>query len=409
MRPSAGVRRFLIAALLVGSVPFIGCVERRQDFDLIIRDGTIYDGSGAPDGVRRADVGIRGDRIVAIGDLSKQLSGAQIDADGKAVTPGFVEPRGQSAEALLVDGFAEGRIRQGVTTELLGEGATGIWAEPGAFFDRLEAHGVSLNVGALVPQSVARERGGAAWVRPLLSAYALGVVADDGPPEAWATGHAVVVPLRDSADVGATIGAAVGALPGTTGSIVFSEAAEADPGDGSRVQRVLQGVAIAHQRGLRVGALVTPFTGLVDTISRPVRDALTSGSVGVGSNSASSPKADAPLAMRLAAVGAFPRLFRWAREERGVEFVEAVRRVTALPASLFGLEGRGTLKEGNIADIVVSDPLKIGDRASASAPDTYATGVDYVVVNGVIVLTPDGLTGARPGRRVSPSRPREAR
>lgn len=369
----------------------------------------MYDGSGTTDGVRRADVGIRGDRVVSVGDLSKRLSGAQIDAEGKVVAPGFIEPRGQSAAAIATDGYLEGRIRQGVTTELLGEGAADVWMDVAGFFDRVEAKGVTLNVGALVPQSTARQRGGAAWARDVLASSALGVVADDGPPEPWATSRVTVVPLHPGSSIASTFDAAMATLLGATAALVFSEASDADPGDGSGVDALLQRISAANQRGLRVGALVRPFTGLVDTVSRPTRDALTSGSVGLGSNSAPMPSREADVATRLAAVGAFPRLFRWAREEKGLALAEAVRRVTSLPADMFGLAQRGSIREGNVADVVVFDPLKIGDRATTTDPAAYATGVDYVVVNGVIVLTPEGLTGAKPGRRVVPVAGRDPR
>jgi N-acyl-D-amino-acid deacylase len=92
-----------------------------------------------------------------------------------------------------------------------------------------------------------------------------------------------------------------------------------------------------------------------------------------------------------------------------MELVEVVRRVTSLPASLFGIPARGTIREGQFADLVVFDPKLIGDRATAAMPAALASGVDFVVVNGVTVLTPRGLTGARPGRRVVPSQSQDAR
>jgi len=89
-------------------------------FDVIIRGGTVYDGTGGPP--RRADVALAGDRIVAIGDLSRQKAKTVIDAGGLAVAPGFINMLSWSTESLLVDGRSQGEIRQGVTTEILGEG-----------------------------------------------------------------------------------------------------------------------------------------------------------------------------------------------------------------------------------------------------------------------------------------------
>ncbi len=89
-------------------------------FDVLVQGGTVYDGSGGPP--RRADVAIAGDRIVAIGDLSRQKAKTTIDARGLAVAPGFINMLSWSTESLLVDGRSEGEIRQGVTTEIFGEG-----------------------------------------------------------------------------------------------------------------------------------------------------------------------------------------------------------------------------------------------------------------------------------------------
>jgi dihydroorotase/N-acyl-D-amino-acid deacylase len=90
------------------------------DYDLIIAGGEILDGTGAPR--VRADVGIRGDTIAAIGDLSKATATTTLDARGRVVTPGFIDLLGNSQAAVLIDPKLEGKIRQGVTTEVTGEG-----------------------------------------------------------------------------------------------------------------------------------------------------------------------------------------------------------------------------------------------------------------------------------------------
>jgi N-acyl-D-amino-acid deacylase len=90
------------------------------DFDLILRGGDIIDGSGSPR--RRADVGVRGDAIVTIGDLHGKTAREVLDATGQVVTPGFIDLLGNSQSAVLIDPKLEGKIRQGVTTEVTGEG-----------------------------------------------------------------------------------------------------------------------------------------------------------------------------------------------------------------------------------------------------------------------------------------------
>jgi dihydroorotase/N-acyl-D-amino-acid deacylase len=91
-------------------------------YDVVIAGGRVVDGTGAP--WFRADVGIRGDRIAAIGDLSHARAARRIDAKGRLVAPGFIDMLGQSEHTLLVDPSAESKVRQGITTEVTGEGTS---------------------------------------------------------------------------------------------------------------------------------------------------------------------------------------------------------------------------------------------------------------------------------------------
>jgi N-acyl-D-amino-acid deacylase len=91
----------------------------RQHFDVVIAGGTVYDGSGGPG--RRADVGIVGDEIKAVGDLHDADAGTTIQAGGLAVAPGFVNMM-SGDDSLRVDGRSMSDIKQGVTTEIFGEG-----------------------------------------------------------------------------------------------------------------------------------------------------------------------------------------------------------------------------------------------------------------------------------------------
>lgn len=114
--------RFAAVLALVLGLPLAAAAGAAAagPFDVIIRGGTVYDGTGGPP--RRADVALAGDRIVAIGDLSRQKAKTAIDARGLAVAPGFINLLSWSTESLLVDGRSQGEIRQGVTTEIFGEG-----------------------------------------------------------------------------------------------------------------------------------------------------------------------------------------------------------------------------------------------------------------------------------------------
>jgi dihydroorotase/N-acyl-D-amino-acid deacylase len=94
--------------------------SKPADFDIRIVNGEVIDGTGRAR--VRADVGIRGDQIAAIGDLSRKTSAITIDAAHQVVTPGFIDLLGHSEISVLIDPNLEGKVRQGVTTEVTGEG-----------------------------------------------------------------------------------------------------------------------------------------------------------------------------------------------------------------------------------------------------------------------------------------------
>jgi N-acyl-D-amino-acid deacylase len=99
------------------------------------------------------------------------------------------------------------------------------------------------------------------------------------------------------------------------------------------------------------------------------------------------------------AYGAFARVLGHYTRELGVlALPDAVRRMTSLPASTFGLDDRGVLEPGYAADLVVLDPDTVADRATFADPHQLSVGVRDVVVNGVVALRDGRPTGARPGR-----------
>jgi N-acyl-D-amino-acid deacylase len=148
-----------------------------EHFDTIIRGGIVYDGSGGPGA--RSDVGIRRDRVVAVRDLSAATATTVIDAGGMAVAPGFVNMLSWSTESLLVDGRSQGEIRQGVTTQIFGEGSSMgplnqamkkrmveqmgdlkfdiTWTTLSEYLQELERRGVSQNVASFLGATTVRE------------------------------------------------------------------------------------------------------------------------------------------------------------------------------------------------------------------------------------------------------------
>jgi N-acyl-D-amino-acid deacylase len=112
--------------------------------------------------------------------------------------------------------------------------------------------------------------------------------------------------------------------------------------------------------------------------------------------------AEGPLADRyvhpLPFAGMVHYLTYWVREKHVLRLEDAIRKMTSMPAARFGLEGRGLLRPGAYADVVVLDYDKLEDVATPQNPVAYCKGVEQVLVNGVLVVDAGAHTGARPGR-----------
>src|SRR6266566_4069126 len=167
--------RFLCATLLlVSAVP---AAELPEKFDVVIKNGSVYDGTGSEG--RKADVAIRADRIVGVGDFQNSSATNVIDAHDLAVAPGFINMLSWSTESLIQDGRSQSEIRQGVTTEIMGEGEsmgplndrmkarivreqTDIkfeikWNALAEYLRYLEKRGISCNVASFLGATTVRE------------------------------------------------------------------------------------------------------------------------------------------------------------------------------------------------------------------------------------------------------------
>lgn len=142
----------------------------RDGFDIVIVNGHIIDGTGSP--WYSGDIGIRGGKIAAIGNLGEAARTRTIDAQGKVVAPGFIDMLGQSELTILVDPRVPSKIYQGITTEVTGEGASAAplndaiiqsdrggyehyhitpdWRTLGQYFARLEKQGIGINLASYV-------------------------------------------------------------------------------------------------------------------------------------------------------------------------------------------------------------------------------------------------------------------
>jgi N-acyl-D-amino-acid deacylase len=109
--------RFFLIAFLTST---IAVAAQTQDFEVIIKNGAVYDGTGGE--AQHVDLAINGDRIAGVGDFKNAKTATMIDASGLAVAPGFINMLSWSTESLIQDGRSQSEIRQGVTTEIMGEG-----------------------------------------------------------------------------------------------------------------------------------------------------------------------------------------------------------------------------------------------------------------------------------------------
>ena len=530
------------------------CTPSTRHFDLIVRGGQVVDGSGEPE--KRLDVGVVGDRITEVGDLAGNTAGHVIDATGLVVSPGFIDVQGQSGTTLLSDGNGESHLRQGITSEIIGEGGSpAFWAagsDEGAslapfgvtfdwtgfagYFERLRQRGTTINVGTFVPATAVRRaivgldnrpptpdeltrmeamvdqamRDGAFGLSSALiyvpgsfaktdelvalakvaakhrGIYishirgesfnlfnaldeAIGIGRDAGLPVViyhlkvgakanWGRMPEVIAAIAKANTAGVSVSATM--YPYTAGGTGLAATLPLwvqeggrermlerlnDPATRARARQEIEtkidgwenllmaatfdGIQIASvpreldqsivgkrlpqiaaerkvdvwdvyfqllmESGGRVGALYHMMS------EADVATGLRAAFVTIGTDS-SALRADGLLAQgspHPRAYGTFPRVLgKYVRDDKVLNLREAIRRMTSMAADQMGIRDRGLLRAGQIADIVVFNPATIRDNATYERPHQYPTGVEYVVVNGVPVLDPKGLTGARPGR-----------
>ena len=165
-----------VAAVVTATALATSPAASAEQYDVLIAQGTIYDGSGSAPFV--GDVAIKGDRIVYVGPRAPGSAAKLVDASGKAVSPGFINMLSWATESLLVDGRGQSDLRQGVTLEVMGEGDSMgpltpkmkqlaeqrqidihykiDWSTLGQYLAKLEKKGISPNVTSFVGATTVR-------------------------------------------------------------------------------------------------------------------------------------------------------------------------------------------------------------------------------------------------------------
>src|SRR5689334_9872306 len=232
-------RTFAVPVLLLAL--FGSGYRQSPDFDILIRNGRVVDGTGNPSFV--ADVGVRDGKIAAIGRLGERTAARTIDARGLVVAPGFIDIHNHSDDTVIEDGDAQSMVRQGVTTMIFGEGGSAApsvrWKDFSSYFAELLRRGVSTNIGSYLGSSavwtrVHGDKAGPvtadeldrmrAIVREAMQQGALGVASSlSGPPGVWIDTDTLVAMCEVAAEYGGVYSSHIR----TEGEGVFNAVSEA--------------------------------------------------------------------------------------------------------------------------------------------------------------------------------------
>ena len=531
--PSGSRRRLIwvvVAVGLVSSLPVTARQTGTETFDILIRNGRVLDGTGTP--WYRADIGIRGDRVAAVGSLGGAKATTMVDAHDRFVSPGFIDVHSHAGPGLLTAGLKYGQpvLAQGITTVLVnpdGGGPVDLAGQRASY----EKQGIGLNIGLFVPHGSIRQQvmgmsdrdpdasdlakmvalaregmqaGGVGLSSGLY--YAPGSYSKTAEVVAMARatapfGGVYSSHIRDEADYTIGVVAAVDeviAIAEQAGIVgVVSHMKALGPASWGLSKTLVEHIEAARTRGVQVFADQYAYeasgTGIVgalmprsaqvggrdammkrirgelrDDIRRDVKtniarrggadtlmisryqpdpslegqrlsdlaakaglppeeyalQLLEKGDASLVSFNMSEP--DIELIMRQPwtmtctdgdlvplgqgkphprAYGAFARkLKRYVRERGTVDLATAIRTMTSMPATVFGLKDRGQIRPGAFADLLIFDLAQVNDAATYQEPHQLAEGFTDILVNGKWVRRDNGFTTTLAGRVVAPDR-----
>src|SRR5438093_174680 len=434
--------------------------------DLVLRGGRVCDGSGGS--AHDADVGIEAGRVVAIGRTGGAAR-RTLDVRGLIVAPGFVDVHthydaqvtwdrlctpscwhGVTSVVIGNCGFALAPCRpsdrerllrmlehvEGMPFESLCAGIAWEWESFAEYVRALGARPLGVNVGALLGHSALRAyvmgddayaraaRAGeieamAALVREAMAAGALGLATSRSPAHVGEGGRPVPSRQASRAEADALVGAMA-----ESGRGVLEITPETFPVSADELTW-LQGLARASRRPVSFSAVldVPDRRGAWEAVYAQLRDGLAAGAAVYPQVSCRPMRFDFDLATGCASLDAMPcwrrwraaptdagyaarRLGRWVRERGLFGWEEAVRRLSAMPAAIYGIPERGLLAPGRVADVVCFDPTRVAARAPEKVRDfpggaaryvVRAEGIEHVFIRGEEFMARGEWTGAHPG------------
>ena len=501
------MHRFLAALLVTGVVGAMAESGQPGRFDVLIRNARVMDGSGNP--WLRADLGITGDRIMAVGTLTGATASRMIDARDRLVAPGFIDVHSHAGEGIQNAALHQGQplIAQGITTVIanpdgggpvdlaaqraaieaartgpnvgllighgsvrsavmgganrapsadelkkmkdlvrrgMAEGAfglsSGLFYVPGSFAtteEVIELMKVAAQSGGIYTSHVRDEGNYAAGVRASVreviriaeEATTIGIVSHMKAlgRDSWGLGPTLVKDMDEARARGVQVFAdqypyeasstslRAALVPGgaqPTAAVVAENLRRRNGPDAILIasyqaDRSLQGktlTEIAKARGVDPvkAAIDMMAAGNVSIVSFNMSEEDIAAIMRAPFTMASSDGGLVPVGAGHAHprdYGAFARrLGVYVRDRRTVSLEFAIRSMTSLPASVFGITDRGVIRPGAFADIVIFDPALVRDAATYADPQRLAEGVSDVLVNGVAVRLDGQFTDACPGR-----------
>lgn len=497
----------ILATLCLIALGFTVESAQPRRFDVLIRNARVMDGTGNP--WLRADLGISGDRIAAVGDLAFATAPRTIDARGRIVAPGFIDVHSHAGEGLRHAALHQGQplIAQGITTIvanpdgggpvdlaaqrasleavrpgpnvalLIGHGAvrtavmgsarreptadelqkmkdlvrrgmaegafglsSGLFYVPGSFAKTEEVIAlakVAAESGGVYTSHVRDEGNYAAGVRASVreviriaeEAKAIGIVSHMKAlgRDSWGLAPTMIKDMADARARGVQVFAdqypydasstslRAALVPGgvePTVAIVTENLRRRNgpdavliasyPADPSLAGKTLSEIANARGVDPVIAALALMDGGRASIVSFNMSEPDIEAIMRAPFTMASSDGALVPIGgshPHPRDYGAFARrLAVYVRERKVVGLEFAIRSMTSLPASVFGITDRGVIRPGAYADLVIFDPAAVRDAATYAQPQQLAEGVSDVLVNGVPVRLDGQFTDAAPGR-----------